>query len=489
MRNLSPPALLWFRSDLRIADNPALNAALATDAPVVAIYILDESDPRPLGAASKWWLHHSLKALQDNLARIGTPLLIRSGEPERTLFQCVEETGAKAVFWNRRYEPHGVNLDKRIKSALRQVGVDARSFKANLLFEPWEIQTGSGSGYRVFSAFWRAARANANLHNPAPPLPAPAEASLATPAHSDGVQSLKLEELTLLPVKPDWSGGLRKTWTPGEAGAHERLAVFLDEKIDQYGDRRDIPAQNITSHLSAHLRFGEISPRQIWHAAHGAVARSGASDGNQEKFLSELGWREFSYHLLYHHNDLATENFQQKFNSFPWRSSSSDLRAWRAGQTGYPLVDAGMRELWSTGYMHNRVRMVAASFLIKHLLIDWREGERWFWDTLVDADPANNSASWQWVAGSGADASPYFRVFNPTLQAQKFDADGDYIRRWVPELKDLPTKYLFSPAEAPQKVLKSANIILGETYPSPLIEHKIARQRALDALKVATAGV
>ena len=440
---MSGTTIVWLRDDLRLADNPALTAAAARGEPVVLVYLLDEVSPgiRPLGAASRWWLHYSLAALS---ASVGGRLVLRRGAAEQVIPALVAETDAAAVHWNRRYSASR-DIDARLKVSLRESGIDAQSYQANLLHEPWTVTTGDGNPYRVFTPFWRA-----SLELPVrSPLPV-SEVTYAD-ATSDS-----LDDWNLLPTRPDWAGGLREAWTPGEAGAHARLDAFVTEGLPLY-HRRDEPAVAATSRLSPHLRFGEVSPFQLWEAAHGR-------DKNSAKFLSEVGWREFSWNILFHSPRLATENFRPAFDGFPWgQADPAELAAWREGRTGIPLVDAGMRELWHTGYMHNRVRMVVASFLVKNLLVDWRVGEQWFWDTLVDADEANNPASWQWVAGSGADAAPYFRVFNPELQAAKFDPDAEYIRRWVPEYG--------TPA-----------------YPHPIVDLGETRRQALEAYEAVKAA-
>ncbi len=414
---MTQPVIAWLRDDLRLADNPALSAAVDHGAPVIVVYVLDETSPevRPIGSASRWWLHHSLKHLSD---RLDGTLVLKRGPAEDEIMALAEETDAAAIFWNRRYSG-AREIDARLKTRLREAGREVTSFHANLLHEPWTITNGEGGQYKVFTPFWRACLER----DVREPLPAADPAALAGGA---GIRSDSLEDWGLLPTRPDWAGGLRESWTPGEAGAHERLEAFIEEGLQQY-TRRDEPAVPATSRLSPHLRFGEISPFQLWHRVKGVASTSAG-------FLREVGWREFSWHLLYHQPDIATVNVRRDFDAFGWSDpDAATLEAWQKGLTGIPLVDAGMRELWHTGYMHNRVRMVVASFLAKNLLVDWRIGERWFWDTLVDADEANNPASWQWVAGSGLDAAPYFRVFNPELQAAKFDPDAEYIRRWVPE--------------------------------------------------------
>lgn len=383
------------------------------------------------------------------------------------LSELVDQTGAKAVVWNRLYEPYAIARDTRLKEALVARSISVSSFNGSLLKEPWEVKTGSDTPFKVFTPFWRAAQSTLE---PSSPLPAPK--SLPTPAKWPA--SDKLSDWKLLPTRPNWARGFEPLWQPGEAGARARLAAFVDDGLSRYAAARDVPAETATSRLSPHLHWGEISPGQVWHALQ--VARqSPRAERNVDKFLSEIGWREFSYHLLYHFPTLPERNFRSQFDAFPWADDNAGYRAWTKGRTGYPIVDAGMRELWDTGTMHNRVRMAAASFLIKHLLIDWRRGANWFWDTLVDADLANNSASWQWVAGSGADAAPYFRIFNPVLQGEKFDPDGVYVRRWVPELEACDTRFVHRPWDAPNfRALQ---------YPAPIVAHDRARARALAAFQ------
>ncbi len=420
------PAVVWFRDDLRMADNPALRAAADSGRPVLCVYVWDDRSPglRPPGGAARWWLHHSLASLDADLRDAGAALLIRSGLAERVVGELLAEVDAAAVFWNRRYGGAERRIDEAVKSAARAAGIEATSFAASLLHEPWTIRTGAGTAFSVYTPFWRAC-----LAAPEPRRPLPRTRELSPAARQGGQQ---LDELGLLPTHPDWADGLRETWTPGEAQAHQDLAAFLDQNVADYRRDRDVPGIAATSRLSPRLRWGELSPHQVWHAT--ARARADVPGDGPATFLSELGWREFAYHTLFEHPDLATVNIHREYDSFPWpRLHPASLRAWQQGRTGIPLVDAGMRELWRTGSMHNRVRMVTASFLVKNLLIDWRKGEEWFWDTLVDADPASNPFNWQWIAGSGADAAPYFRVFNPELQRTKFDPHGDYVRRWTPE--------------------------------------------------------
>ncbi|MEO0383283.1 MAG: deoxyribodipyrimidine photo-lyase [Pseudomonadota bacterium] len=471
------PSIVWFRDDLRLDDNPALAKAAASGSPVVAVYVLDQNSDRPLGGASLWWLHHALAALQASLNDLKVPLLLRMGDAKDVVPSVVADSGAAGVYWNRRYTAGGITQDAAIKAQLKADDIEAESFNAHLLYEPWTLKTGSGGPYRVFTPFSRAARASGT---PSQPTPAPK----AIRGWSGTADTLELDDLKLLPTHPDWTGGLRDAWQPGTDGARANLASFVAEKLSGYPDDRNVPGIEATTRLSPHLRFGEISPREVWHAAEIADAPRDSIF----KFHQELLWREFSYHLLYHYPDLGSENHQPKFDTFPWidhisGKGAEHLDAWQRGQTGYPIVDAGMRELWHTGYMHNRVRMIVGSFLVKHLLTDWRAGEAWFWDTLVDADPANNTASWQWIAGSGADAAPYFRIFNPVLQGEKFDGDGAYTRHWVPEVGKLPKKYLHKPWEAPAAVLRDAGMTLGSTYPRPIVDHKTARDRALQAFK------
>jgi len=452
----SSPVVVWFRDDLRVADHPALSEAAKAKQPVICLYVLDETPGmRPLGGAARWWLAGSLRALAKSLADRGGNLVLRRGTAADVVAKVADQTGAAAVHWNRRTDA-GAARDDALEKRLTQQNISVRTFQGSLLHEP-PVLGKSGQPLSVFTPFWRTAQARGA---PRAPLPAPRKIDGVSGIGSDDLQSWKLE-----PTAPDWAAEMRESWTRGEAGAQERIAQFLDEELSGYTTRRDRPDLPGTSRLSPYLRFGEISPFQVWHAAQLAAhadrgKRPRSSD--VEKFLSELGWREFAYHLLHRYPDLATRNIDRRFDRFPWRKDTKALRAWQKGETGYPIVDAGMRQLWRTGWMHNRVRMVVASFLVKHLLIDWRLGEQWFWDTLVDADPANNPASWQWVAGCGADAAPYFRVFNPTLQAEKFDPNGEYVRAFVPEAT-------------------AAGSLFGESYPEPIVDHRAARDRALKA--------
>jgi deoxyribodipyrimidine photo-lyase len=476
---MSSPIIYWFRQDLRTRDLPGLLAAAATGQPLVACYILDDvsATEHAPGGASRWWLHHSLEALAGEIAALGGSLVLRRGDAKKELDRLIEDTGAETVYCSRLYEPWANTLEETLHTSLGARGVSFKRYPGSLLFEPGKVMNLSGGPFKVFTPFWRHCRASS-----APPRPKPQPAQLTWFAGK--VATDALSRWHLLPRDPDWAQHWPTLWQPGSAGAHKRLKLFLAGPVQDYSEGRNHPAKDATSRLSAHLHFGEISPRVVWHAARSLADRETHSEQQVDKFLSELGWREFSHHLLYHFPHLVAEPFKPQFRNFPWLGNETALRAWQRGQTGYPIVDAGMRELWHTGYMHNRIRMVVASFLTKHLLVHWRAGARWFWDTLVDADLANNSCGWQWVAGSGADASPYFRIFNPVIQGEKFDAQGVYLRKWVPELAMLPDRYLNRPWEAPAEVLEKAGVRLGENYPRPMVDHKSARESALAAYAV-----
>ncbi len=465
---MSESTVVWFRLDLRLADNPALQAAVGRQRPVLPVFIWspEEEGRWPPGAASRWWLHQSLTKLDAALRQRGSRLIVRRGPTLGAIRALLKETGASAVYWNRRYEPAVIERDRHIESALRQDGITTDSFNASLLFEPSTVVTRQDKPYRVFSAFWKAC-----LSHPEPGAPAPAPGNLKRPRRWP--TSLPLSELALEPTI-DWAGGLRSSWCPGEMGASQELKRFLGDVLSDYARARDHPAHVGTSRLSPHLHFGEIGPRQIWSAIQ--RQRSGSSDAGQA-YLRELGWREFAYHLLFHFPHTPEQPLRENFADFPWRRDRKNLRAWQRGETGYPMVDAGMRELWHTGWMHNRVRMIVASFLVKDLLIPWQQGAAWFWDTLVDADLANNTLGWQWTAGCGADAAPYFRIFNPVSQGEKFDPEGDYVRRWVPELANVAMKWIHKPWQAPAGSLPAA----AGKYPRPIVEHGAARERALQA--------
>ena len=456
---LPPVTLLWFRLDLRLEDNPALVAALARGGVVVPVYIWAPAEEAPWepGAASRWWLHHSLVALEKSLRSRGARLLLRRGPALDVLRALVRETGAGAVFWNRRYEPAVIERDARLETRLREDGPAAESFAASLLHEPSTIRNKAGRPFQVFTPYWRTCLAMDD-----PPRPSPAPARIPGPARWPS--SEPLSALGLLPTTA-WDTGMTAAWEPGEDGAGRRLQRFVEGDVFQYGDTRNHPGQAGTSRLSPHLHFGEIGPRQVWHAVRRAAESAGVPPAawRQGPFLAEIGWREFAHHLVFHFPQTPDRPLRAEFGRFPWKRRPEALAAWQQGRTGYPLVDAGMRELWATGWMHNRVRMVVASFLVKHLLISWQEGAKWFWDTLVDADLASNTLGWQWSAGCGADAAPYFRIFNPATQALKFDAGGHYVRRWVPELA--------GPGGPGHPA-----------YPEPIISHAEARIAALAAL-------
>jgi deoxyribodipyrimidine photo-lyase len=436
-------ALVWFRLDLRLADNPALTAAAARFDRIVPVFIWapEEEGDWPPGAASRWWLHQALNSLDTDLRRLGTGLVFRRGPSLVALRSLIRESGADSIFWNRRYEPALRERDKRVAQALLTDGLHIETFNSALLFEPEEIKNRSGKPFRIFTPFWRSCLSAAPdfIPLPAPPL-----------RKTKPLKSLILDELKLESAI-DRAEGLRSSWKPGESRARKLLKRFLEEALEEYPEGRDCPANRGTSRLSPHLHFGEISPRQIWAACAGR--RSVAS----KSFLRQLGWREFAHHLLYHFPETTIKPLRTEFMHMRWRKDPQRLEAWQRGCTGYPMVDAGMRELWTTGWMHNRVRMIAGSFLVKDLLLHWLEGARWFWDTLVDADLANNTLGWQWIAGCGADAAPFFRIFNPAIQAAKFDPKGEYIKNWVPEL-DTPD------------------------YPRQIVNHARARDRALETL-------
>jgi deoxyribodipyrimidine photo-lyase len=467
-------ALLWLRRDLRLADNPALIHALAEAQQVIPIFIHapDEEAPWAPGAASRWWLHHSLLSLSNDLAKRGSRLIIRSGATLPNLQQLIHETGATLVCWNRLYEPAVIARDTAIKSALKDQGIACSSHNAALLFEPWQVRNQQNKPFRVFTPFWRHCQTRLSQQ----PLPLASPPKL--PSVNAGITSLPLPTLALptLELLPRiaWDNGLRECWQVGEAGAHTKLQRFIDNAAQGYATERDRPDKTGTSSISPHLHFGEISPRQIIAALH-------EQQTSAESYVRELGWREFAHHLLYHFPHTNDQPLDARFERFQWDQNAAALKAWQRGHTGVPLVDAGMRELWHTGWMHNRVRMVVASFLTKNLRLHWLEGARWFWDTLVDADLPNNTQGWQWTAGCGADAAPYFRVFNPVLQAERFDPDFAYIRRWLPEIARLPNKWIAKPWEAPSIELTKAGVQLEDNYPAPIVSLSQSREQALTA--------
>lgn len=464
---MNQPIIVLLRQDLRLNDNPALWHAAQTGAPIIVLYILDDKLPGQwkIGQAQRWWLHHSLKHLSSQLAEQQVTLLLKSGNTQSVLTEVVRLSNAKALFYNRCYEPFWVSFEK----SLAIPGIEIQSFNSALLIEPWMISTKQGTPYKVFTQFWNTASKDLEL---SPPLPKPTLVGY----QNKKIQSETLDEWHLLPKSPNWAREFSSLWEPGESGAQDKLELFITSGLDRYAIDRDVPSIQGTSMLSPHLHFGEIGPKQI-------VYRLQHLRGDVEDFVRELGWREFTYYSLFHFQKLPENSYQDRFNQFPWKTDPAVLKAWQKGLVGYPIVDAGMRQLWHTGTMHNRVRMIVGSFLTKDLLIPWQEGEKWFWDTLLDADLASNAFNWQWVAGSGMDAAPFFRIFNPVLQGQKFDPDGEYVRRWVPELGKLPAKYIHEPWEAPPLLLRELEITLGKTYPYPIVDHKQARDTALRYFK------
>jgi len=475
---MTAAVIMWFRNDLRLADNVALHAAAATGAPVIPVFILDDAAPGRwrAGGASRWWLHGSLQALAESLASVRSRLILAHGPTREVLPRLAAESGAASVYCSRAYEPWAIELEADLKVSLEKSGIALKRHRGALLFEPEALRTRQGAPFQVYTPFARAAFTTGDLGTLLPP-PRTLEAPKRWPT------SEKLADWQLTPTKPDWASGLRTTWTPGEKAAQQRLDTFVAQDLAHYRERRDRPDIAGTSRLSPHLHHGEISPRQCWQRARAHAAAHPECANGADVFLKELLWREFSYHLLVQHPSLPEAPCREPFVRFPWKRDAEQLAAWQRGRTGYPIVDAGMRELWTTGWMHNRVRMITGSFLVKHLLQPWQDGEAWFWDTLVDADLANNATSWQWVAGSGVDAAPYFRIFNPIKQAETFDPSGDYVRKWCPELAKLPTPQIHAPWDAPADLLAAAGIELGRTYPHPIVEHKAARARALAAFE------
>ena len=471
--NTTQPLILWFRKDLRLSAHPAWHQALQRKQPIIPVYIWSptEENPWSYGEASRWWLHQSLQVLQENLQSVGSRLLFRAGPIVPNLLEIAKTAGASTVYWSRQYEPHLIKRDTAIKLDLQKSGVEVQTFNATLLIEPWELLNQTQKPYQVFTPYWKA------LQSRVQPLQTYRVPSEFRPVHT-WPKSKTLTSLDILP-KNNWHTKLKAHWQPGETQALQTLKKFLDNGVSDYKMGRDFPNRDSTAKISAHLHFGEISPAQIWDAAQKNLFFLKPAKNDTQDFLREIAWREFSYALMYHFPQTPTAPLQQKFLNFPWQNSKTLLQAWQTGQTGYPIVDAGMRELWQTGFMHNRVRMIVASFLTKDLFIDWQDGAKWFWDTLVDADLASNTQGWQWTAGCGADAAPYFRIFNPILQSEKFDPNGDYIKKWVPELAKLAKKWIHKPFLASAKDLTAANITLGKTYPYPIVEHARAREHAL----------
>jgi len=472
---MDPVSIVWFRRDLRLADNPALDAAVKLGGKVIPLFVWapEEEGAWAPGGASKWWLHHSLVDLSNNLAEVGAPLVVRQGNSLAMLREVAKEVGATHLFWNRLYEPEIIKRDTQIKKELSEAGLTVVSSNGALLIEPWELLNQSGKPFQVFTPYWRAVQKILEVPE-----------SLLAPTKISGIKlaGLEIQDLKLLP-NIRWDRGLMEEWKPGESFVHEALAEFIQKRIGDYKTGRDIPSIIGTSRLSPRLHFGEVSPRQIWNETQAALRRKGGTITSEgaETYLREIGWREFAHQLLFHFPHTPERPLRENFKVFPWISDSEGLAAWKKGVTGYPIVDAGMRELWHTGWMHNRVRMIVSSFLVKDLLISWNEGASWFWDTLVDASLANNTLGWQWSGGCGADAAPFFRIFNPTSQGEKFDPQGLYVRKWIPELTEMPDKWLHCPWEAPEAIARQVK--LGEAYPYPIVNHKEARDRALMAFE------
>lgn len=459
--------LVWFRKDLRIEDNLALKEALEIGQPILALFVLEDFEKWQLGGASKWWLHHALEKLDQELSDHRVQLVLAKGSAEDIIFDLLKKHPISHLVWNRRYDQQGIEVDSLIKKRAKENDISAKSYNSLLLFEPHAIKNKSGEPYRVFTPFWKAVSAK--------DIPSPVKIDWRKrPNQNPDIESISLSDLQLLPDL-DWDSGFTDFWKLDQYPL-EIAKRFLSDQVNDYKDARDLPAQNGTSTLSPYLHWGQIGPRQVL-----ALASEQYSTDGLKTFLSEIGWREFAYHLLYHFPETPDQALYQKYRDFPWEPNQKFLTAWKHGQTGYPIVDAGMRQLWQTGWMHNRVRMIVASFLVKHLLQPWQEGAKWFWDTLVDADLASNTLGWQWSAGCGADAAPYFRIFNPMTQGDKFDKEGEYIKQFCPELKKLPKKFINTPWEAPKEILNHAGVELGKNYPYPIVDHKEAREKALAA--------
>jgi len=463
--------VMWFRQDLRLADNPALSKALE-DGKTLPIFIFDNVNSKEYinGAASKWWLHHSLTKLNKSLK---SKLCFFIGNPIDILNEINNKLKISNIFWCRCYEPWRIKRDKKIKKYFNDQNINVNTLNGSLLWEPWNIAKKDGTPYKVFTPYYR--KGCLNSDKPRMPLPVPNLSNLISIEN----YGLNIDDLDLMP-KQNWYSKMTSLWSPGEEGGLNKIEEFISNGLNNYKEGRNFPSNQNVSQLSPHLHFGEVSPNQVWYRAKTKEGKLGIKK-DLDHFLSELGWREFSFNLLYHFPFLPKENLQKKFDNFPWDNDKDKLKKWQRGLTGYPIVDAGMQELWQTGYMHNRLRMVVGSFLVKNLLLHWHHGERWFWDCLIDADLASNSAGWQWIAGSGADAAPYFRIFNPITQGQKFDPEGRYTRKYLPVLRNMPDKFLFNPWEAPEDVLKSADVKLGDNYPLPIVEIGSSRQKALEA--------
>ncbi len=467
------PALVWLREDLRLHDNPALREAVDRGGAVALLYVLDDETPGPwkLGGAQRWWLHHALEALADDVAKCGGALILRRGDASAIVPQVAEELGAKAVTWNRRYMPWQIEQDKALKEQLSDQ-LEVKSFNGRLLNEPWEISTKIGGPYKVYTPYWKQVQQR-DVRDPAPAVKKLKAPDTLPPSDS-------LEAWNLLPTEPNWAEGFEPIWQPGERGARKRWSAWLKSKgAARYGENRNRPDLDDTSRMAPHIHFGEISITTMYREMQERIDAGEVPADEGKTFLSELAWREFSYNLTFHFPTMFDAPLMEKFERFQWNDDEEAFQRWTKGQTGYPIVDAGMRQLWTEGHMHNRVRMIVGSFLVKDLLIDWKRGMHWFWDTLVCADPAANTASWQWIAGCGADAAPFFRIFNPITQGEKFDPEGDYVRRHVPELTGLAKKHIHAPWKAPKLILEAAGVVLGETYPEPIVDHGQRREEAL----------
>lgn len=477
--NKPTPCIHWFRNDLRLSDNPALAAAIDSGSPVIAIYVYSSEDEGrwSMGAASRWWLHHSLTALAGELAQLGGNLLIRTGNAVDLIDSLARKAGATCVYWNERVEPAARAVADQLKKALANSGVRWSEHNSSLIVEPESLLTGENNPYKVFTPYWKKWQTRPCRT----PLARPNQLNSWKGAITDPENATSdLDSLNLLP-RIKWDAEFYDHWTPGERGAHDALQTFLTRGLANYPMGRDRPDKCLVSRLSPHLHFGEISPHQIWHHVQRYATAHSEAENASLSYIRELAWREFAHYLLWYFPSPAQEPLRDEFRAFPWQCDGRLLKCWQEGKTGFPIVDAGMRELWHSGWMHNRVRMIVASFLVKDLLIPWQLGAEWFWDTLVDADLANNTLGWQWSAGCGADAAPFFRIFNPILQGQRFDPNGDYVRRWVPELRQLPNKWIHNPWQAPPLELAAAGIVLDQTYPAPIVDHSHARQRALAA--------
>ena len=468
------PVIVWFRKDLRLKDNPALHSALLENKEIIPVFIWDpdEGGQWSPGAASRWWLHHALVSLMQDIRKLGGKLILAKGKAANLIPQIAREHGVIKVLYGRAYDPHGLSTQEKVEEALDKVCIDTESFNTSLLQEPWETKNGTGKPFQVFTPYWRKSRPIIYREPACYDLRKLSFLSLPTPNQT-------VDDLQLLPNFP-WYEKLGEHWVVSETAAHKQLERTVNDVTHSYSTRRNNPSVDGTSRLSPYLAWGMVSPRQICKNV--LQAENEGCHRGENKFLVEIGWREFSYHLLYHYPTIPDKPLRPKYAAFPWLNDEENLHCWQYGKTGYPMVDAGMRQLYETGWMHNRVRMIVASFLVKHLLISWTEGARWFWDTLVDADLASNTQGWQWAAGCGADAAPYFRIFNPITQGEKFDARGIYAKKWISSIQNLPSKWVFKPWEAPADTLKECGVDLGVNYPKPCVNHSEGRARALDAL-------